>query len=185
MTVQIARKLFSVSDYARMRESGILAEDDRVELIGGEVRSMTPIGPQHAAIVKRLNTLLTRQLADIAIVGIQDPIRLSDFTEPQPDIAILQQRADFYAAEHPGAADVLLVIEVADTSAEYDRYEKIPRYAEAGIAEAWLVDVANQVIEQYTLPRSGRYLNLRRLEHGDIITSSVLSAIELRVAQVL
>ncbi len=168
-----------------MRESGILAEDDRVELIGGEVRAMTPIGPLHAAVVKRLNILFIQRLAETAIVSVQDPIRLNDYSEPQPDLAVLRRRDDFYATEHPAAVDALLVIEVADTSADYDRDEKMPRYAEAGIAEAWLVDLTGQVIEQYTLPRNGRYLNLRRLEHGDTIASPALSAIELYVDEII
>ncbi len=168
-----------------MRESGILAEDDRVELIGGEVRAMTPIGPLHAAIVKRLNMLFTRLLAESAIVSVQDPVRLSDYSEPQPDIAVLRSRADYYATEHPYATDVFIVVEVADTSTDYDRDEKMPRYAEAGIAEAWLVDVSSQIIEQYTLPRNGHYLNLRRLEYGDVITSPTLPVIELPVDEIL
>src|SRR5262249_37658064 len=121
MTIQIARRQFSVADYARMRETGILAEDDRVELLDGEVREMSPIGPLHAAIVKRLNTLLSRALDDSVILSVQDPIQLNDYSEPQPDLAILQHRDDFYAAAHPIAEDVLVVIEVADTSVEYDR----------------------------------------------------------------
>lgn len=185
MAVQIDRKLFSVTDYARMRESGILTEEDRVELICGEVRAMAPIGPLHASIVKRLNRLLSHMLPDDTVVSVQDPIRLSDYTEPQPDLAILLWRDDIYATEHPTAADVLLVIEVADTSSDYDRSEKLPRYAEAGIVEVWLIDVPNQVIEQYTLPRNGHYMNLRRYEHGDTIISAALETLVLPVAQIL
>ncbi len=185
MTVQIARRLFNTSEYARMRQSGILQEDDRVELFDGEVRAMTPIGPLHAAIVKRLNILLTRRLAMSAIVSVQDPIQLNDHSESQPDIAILRARADYYATQHPGALDVYIVIEVADTSTDYDRDEKLPRYAEAGIAEAWLVDIDGQIIEQYTLPRHGHYLNLRRLEYGDEISSPTLPIITLPVEEIL
>jgi Uma2 family endonuclease len=98
---------------------------------------------------------------------------------------VLRRRDDFYATEHPAATDALLVVEVADTSADYDRDEKMPRYAEAGIAEAWLVDIAQQVIEQYTLPRNGRYLNMRRMEHGDTITSPTVSALVSAVGEIL
>src|SRR5215216_6351059 len=120
MAIQIARWQFTVTDYARMRETGILSEDDRVELIDGEVRPMSPIGPPHAAIVNRLNRLMSRQLGELAIVSVQNPIQLSDYTEPQPDLAVLHPRDDFYAHAHPRVDDILLVVEVADTSIEYD-----------------------------------------------------------------
>ena len=185
MAAQIQHKLFSVTDYAKMRESGILTEEDRVELIGGEVRSMTPIGPLHAAIVNRLNALFTRILNGTVIVSIQNPLRLNDYTEPQPDLLVLRWRADFYATDHPSAADVLLVIEVADTSAEYDRGEKLPRYVEAGIPEVWLVDVPNQVVEQHTQPRNRLYSSVKRLQHGETIQSLMLEALVIPVDQIL
>ncbi|HEU4329179.1 MAG TPA: Uma2 family endonuclease [Roseiflexaceae bacterium] len=167
MAVQIARWQFTVSDYARMREIGILTEDDRVELIDGEVRPMTPIGPQHAAIVNRLNRLLAQQLGAPAIVSVQNPIQLDDHSEPQPDLAVLRSRADFYAQALPRPTDVLLLIEVADSTAAYDRNEKVPRYAAAGIPEVWLVDIAGLTLEQYTQPRNGRYYTQRVLERGE------------------
>src|SRR6266581_8998719 len=111
MTVQTLRWQFTVADFARMLEVGIFAEDDRVELIDGEVRAMSPIGPRHAAIVNRLNALLSRQIADRAIVSVQNPIQLTDYTEPQPDIAVLRSREDFYEQALPLSADVLLVVE--------------------------------------------------------------------------
>jgi len=154
-----------------MRETGILSEDDRVELIDGEVRVMSPIGPIHAAIVKRLNTLLSRSLHGTAILSVQDPIQLHDYSEPQPDLAILQYRDDFYAQAHPVADDVLLVIEVSDTTVEYDRDEKLPRYAHANIAEAWLIDVNSFTIEQHVQPRNGKYLMKQIFERGDTITA--------------
>lgn len=183
-TVPIIRRSFSVDDYARMREAGILSEDDLVELIDGEVRAMTPIGPLHAAIVKRFNALLAPQLAGRAILSVQDPIRLNDYSEPQPDLAILRPRDDFYATKHPNAADVLLVIEVADQSLEYDRQEKIPRYADAGIAEAWLVDAASRTIEQHTQPRDGRYRNKRVAASHDVLTAEMIADVAVAVAEV-
>ena len=115
MPTQILRWQFTVTDFARMVETGILAEDDRVELIDGEVRAMSPIGPRHVAIVNRLNALLSRQAADWAIVSVQNPIQLTDYTEPQPDIAVLRAREDFYAEVLPLPEDVL-VVEAAETS---------------------------------------------------------------------
>ncbi len=180
MAVTTVRWRFSVADYDRMREAGILTEDDRVELIEGEVRVMSPIGPCHAALVKRLNALLSR-LADSAIVSVQDPIRLSDDSEPQPDLAVLCPRHDFYAQALPTPADVLLVIEIADTSVDYDRDEKIPLYAEAGIPEAWLIDATNDTIEQYTRPTGGQYREQQTLERGQTVTSQSVSKLKLRV----
>ena len=112
---------FTTADYYRMLEAGILTEDDRVELIEGEVIQMTPIGKRHAACVKRLNALLGRRFGDAVIVSVQDPIHLSEGSDPQPDLALLRPRTDFYAQSHPTPADVLLLIEVADTSVEFDR----------------------------------------------------------------
>ncbi len=179
MTAAILRKQFTVTDYARMREAGILAEDDRVELIAGEVRQMSPIGSFHAAVVKRLNTLLSRVLDETMIVSVQDPIRLDDQSEPQPDLAILHYRDDFYAHAHPVADDVLLVIEVADSSAEYDREEKMPRYAAANIAEAWLIDLTADRIEQYSQPRNGIYRLKQIIERGEMLQSQVVSTIHI------
>jgi len=181
MTAQIARHPFTVTDYARMRETGILSEDDRVELIDGEVRLIGPIGPVHAAIVKRPNTMLNRVLPDTLILSIQDPIQLNDYSEPQPDLAILQYRADFYAQAHPVADDVLLVIEVSDTTVDYDRDEKLPRYATANITEAWLVDVNTFTVEQYLQPRNGKYLVQQLAERGDSITAQAIAALQLDV----
>ena len=183
MTVAILRKHFTVIDYARMRETGILSEDDRVELIAGEVRQMSPIGPFHAAIVKRLNALLSRLVDETVIVSVQDPIQLDDQSEPQPDLALLQYRDDFYAHAHPVADDVLLVIEVADSSADYDREEKMPRYAAANIAEAWLIDLTTDRIEQYSQPRNGIYRLKQIIERGEEIQSHTISALRIATNQ--
>jgi Uma2 family endonuclease len=181
MALDIARWQFTIADYARMREVGILTEDDRVELLDGEVRPMSPIGPFHAALVNLLIVLLSRQLGNRAIVSVQNPIQLNDYSEPQPDISLLQPREDFYAAGHPRPDDVLIVIEVADSSIEYDRTEKLPRYAQAGISEVWIVDVEKQAIEQYTDPRNGRYHQARLAEHGEQITAHTVDQLVLGI----
>jgi Uma2 family endonuclease len=145
---------------------------------------MSPIGTIHAAIVKRLNNLLNRLLPDTVILSVQDPIQLNDYSEPQPDLAILQYRDDFYAQAHPVADDVLLVIEVPDTTVDYDRDEKLPRYAHANIAEAWLVDVNNFTVEQYIHPRNGKYLVKQLLERGDTITAQSIATLQLAVDRI-
>ena len=181
MVVEIRRWQFTVADFARMGEAGIFAEDDRVELIDGEVRAMSPIGPRHAAIVKRLNALLSRQVADRAIISVQDPIQLTDYSEPLPNIAVLRPRADFYAYAHPVSADVLLVVEVAETSLAYDREEKIPRYAREFIPEVWLIDVVEATVTQYLQPDGARYRGEQTIERGRTLLSPTVSGLQLSI----
>lgn len=126
MTAIPARKQFTVEDYARMRETGILTEDDRVELLDGEIYLLSPIGPVHVALVNKLNRILGQQIGEQGIISIQNPIRLNPLGEPQPDIAILAPRDDFYTSALATADDILLVIEVADTTLTYDREQKLP-----------------------------------------------------------
>ncbi len=170
----VSRRRFNIEEYYRMARAGILTEDDRVELIDGEVLEMTPIGPRHAITVDRLNELLVIRLAGTAIVRVQSPIRLSDDTEPEPDLAVLRRRSG-YGEAHPTADDVLLLIEVAETSADYDRGIKLPRYARAGIPETWLVDLTGDIVEQYTGPRADQYNSKQTLERGQTISAQSIS----------
>ncbi len=152
MAIAITRHRFTVDDYYKMAETGILAYKQRVELIEGEIVDMTPIGRRHAASVDRLTDLFARGLGDRAIVRVQGPLRLHDRSEPQPDLVVLRRRADFYAQSDAGPEDTLLVIEVADTSEHYDRLVKVPMYARAGIPEVWLVDLTAVRITAYREP---------------------------------
>ena len=139
---KIERHLFTTRDYHQMLDAGILHEDDRVELIDGEIREMSPIDAAHAAAVKRIGRIVNKATGERFIIGIQDPVQLNDLTEPQPDISILRWHDDFYEQAHPNPGDILVLIEVANTSVAYDRDEKLPRYASSGIAEAWLVNLS-------------------------------------------
>jgi len=143
------RRLFTAEEYFRMGEAGILQEDDRVELIEGEIVEMSPIGSRHAACVNRLVKLFVREVGDSGIVGAQNPVLLPDYSGPQPDVAVLRLREDFYAEAHPTPGDVLLLIEVSDTTLRYDREVKLPLYALAGILEVWIVDLQNGEILTY------------------------------------
>jgi len=185
MSVQIERKWFSVDDYYRMAEAGILSEDDRVELIEGEVIKMSPIGKFHAACVKRLNELFTFLVGRTATVSVKDPIRLNDFSEPQPDLAVLKRRADFYSSGHPTPEDVLLIVEVADTSVQFDRMIKMPLYARAGIPEVWLVDIGRDLVEVYAHPVNGRYQDFREAKRGETLTASSLPTLVITVDEIL
>ena len=176
---------FTAEEYHRMGEVGILPPDVRVELVDGEIRQMAPIHPPHASIVKRLNSLLAVQLKGIAVVGVQDPIQLDDYNEPQPDVTVLRFRNDYYASQHPTPADVLLTIEVADTSLSYDRDEKMPRYGRAGIPESWLVDVQSGTITVFTEPHAGGYGQQRVLSRGQDIVSESVEGMRLQVDEAL
>jgi Uma2 family endonuclease len=180
----VARRHFTVADYHRMRKAGIFTEDDRVELLDGEVIQMSPIGPLHAAIVKRLNTLLGKEPLPGYLVSVQDPVQLADDSEPQPDIAILTYRADYYAGAHPQPPDIQVIIEVADTSVAYDRDRKLPRYAASGIPEVWIIDVDNQQVEQYFNPAHGQYRTKQTWTHGQTLTSQVLPMLSVPVDRV-
>jgi Uma2 family endonuclease len=185
MTVQKAQRLFTADEYERMIATGILTEDERVELIDGEIRAMSPIGSQHAACVARLTALLSEKLGRRVIIFTQNPIRLSDDTEPQPDIAVLRPRDDFYAGALPRGRDVLLVVEVADTSVGFDREVKLPRYASAGIAEAWLVDLNSDVIEQHTRPLNGRYASMTTWQRGDVLRATTIEGLSADVQAII
>ena len=134
-----------------MVEVGILGEDERVELISGRILQMAPIGSQHAAYVSFLNRKL-RAIEETVIVRIRDPIILDDETEPQPDVAVVKFKANAYADSHPHAEDILLLMEVADTSLEEDRQIKLPRYADSGIPEVWIFNLIDSIVEVYREP---------------------------------
>lgn len=155
--VLLQRHRLDVTDYYRMAEAGILGEDDRCELIEGEIIDMAPIGSEHSAIVKRLKRWFELTVDHYAIVSVQDPIRLNRRNEPQPDIALLRYREDFYRHAHPGPDDVLLIVEVADTSARYDREVKLPLYARHGIPEVWIVDLRERRVDIHRQPEGNAY----------------------------
>ena len=185
MAERLLKGPFSVDDYHRMADLGILDEDDRVELLDGQVVEMTPLGPEHAACVDALTRILSRRVGDAAVVRVQNPLILGTRWEPQPDVALLKPRADGYRASHPGAGDVLLVIEVADSSAGSDRDVKLPLYARAGIPETWLVDLANEVIEVQRQPGPDGYREVHTLRRGDTLSALLLPASSIPVDDVL
>lgn len=184
MTIQITRRQFTVDDYYRMLHAGILTEDDRVELIDGEIREMSAIDAVHAGNVKRISQILNRQIGDRFIISVQDPVRLDDRNEPQPDVAVLRWHDDFYDEQHPTPADVLLIIEVANTSLAYDRTEKVPKYAAAGIPEVWLADVTQRAVEQYAQPVAGAYTYKRVLRRGSAVQATQIPGLELPIERI-
>jgi Uma2 family endonuclease len=154
---------FTVADYYRMGEAGVLAADARVELIEGEIIDMAPIGSPHSGTLSFLIGRFTRLVPDTASLSVQSPLRLSDLSEPQPDLMLLQPRPDHYRHSHPGPADALLLVEVVESSLAFDRDVKLPLYATAGIPEIWLVDLNERALLRHQAPAGGCYQTIERL----------------------
>lgn len=169
---QVTRRRFTVHEYHRMAEAGILHEDDRVELIEGELVEMAAIGSRHFTCVNTLNHLLMRSLGDEYIVSVQNPVRLSKHNEPEPDLAVI--RARDYRESLPSPEDVLLLMEVSDTTLSYDRNVKLPLYARSGIPEVWIVDLAGELIERHTGPSEEIYRHLERARRGETLASAAI-----------
>lgn len=184
-SVQLAHYRFSVADYHLMLETGVLNEDSQVELLNGEIINMSPIGKRHSAKVKKLRALLGKQLAEAVVIGVQDPIQLDDYSEPQPDLSVLKPRADYYEAAHPLPSDVFLIIEVADSSAAVDREVKLPAYAQAGVAKVWLVDLTKDRIEVRSNPYNGVYQEARIVQRGQEVISKTLPQLKLQADDIL
>ncbi|HBK98670.1 MAG TPA: Uma2 family endonuclease [Microcoleaceae bacterium UBA10368] len=157
MSVQLQKRLFTVKEYHLMTEAGILSEGDRVELIEGEIIQMAAIGTRHASCVNRLARRFSLIPEDLATFAIQNPVKLTDRTEPQPDVVLLQPRADYYATAHPVPSEVLLLIEVSDSTFDYDRDVKVSIYSRSGIQEVWLVDLVKNCLEVYRQPDPNGY----------------------------
>ena len=185
MSTPLRTHNFTVDEYHRMAEAGVFHEDDRVELIDGQVVEMTPIGPRHAVCVDRLNGRLSRLVGDSAIVRVQSPVVLGQRAEPEPDVTLLRPPFERYQEVHPGPAEIMLVIEVADTSVEHDRSVKIPLYARACVPEAWLVNLPADRIEVYRNPAGGSYAEVTTVSPSETLTPFLLPDARLSVADVL
>lgn len=185
MSVALRKRLSSSAEYHSMLDAGILSPEDRVELIEGEVLEMAAISSLHAGCVNKLNSAFTPRLLGRAMVGVKDPIRLSDFSEPEPDLTLLQPREDFYALSHPTAQDVFLIIEVGHVSLDYDRSVKVPLYAQSGIPEVWLFNVAQSTVEVYRQPGAGGYGQITRLGRGDRLSPAAFPDLVLDVGSLL
>lgn len=184
MSAEIARYSFTAEEFQRMGEAGIFRQDARLELIEGEIIEMSPIGSPHAACVTFLTYVLNK-LGPGSQVRVQNPVRLSDFSEPQPDVALLRWRDDFYRAAHPAPADVLLVVEVAETTVAADRKVKVPLYARAGIAEAWLVNIPEGRVEVYSDPAGGVYQRTEVFGRGAEARSHTVAGLSVAVGELL
>jgi Uma2 family endonuclease len=189
MSVEVATPTFTlhkftVEKYRRMGEAGIFPPDARVELIEGEVVKMSPLGKRHAACVARLNRTLTLSLQQVALVWTQNPIDLNEYSEPQPDLALLKPRDDFYERAHPKPEDIPIIIEVSDSTLEYDRRVKVPLYARAGIPEVWIVNLADERVEMFADPSGGAYQTAAAFSRGEEVQSRSLAALRLNVSEI-
>ncbi len=162
--------MLTTQQYHLMHEAGVFPQGDRLELINGEIKTMSPIGRKHGACVNRLVTTFTQKLGTSIVLSVQNSIRLDDNSEPQPDLAILKPRDDFYEEGLPTPSDILLIIEVADSTIAYDREVKAPLYAAAGIPEMWLFDVNKKAIEGYSQPSANGYKHIYRYDEGDTLS---------------
>jgi len=168
-----------------MGEAGIFGEDDRVELIEGEIIEMAAIGTRHASCVKRILRRFSVIPENIAILGVQDPIQLTERTEPQPDVVLLQPRSDYYATAHPIPSEVLLLVEVSDSTVDFDRDVKVPKYARSGIREVWLWDLEVNCLEVYRDPTANGYTSMQKLERGQLVSPLAFPDFEVSVDLIL
>ncbi len=185
LDVRAKRRRFTLDEYHRMGEAGILHKGDRVELIYGEIVQMSPIGPPHAAGVAALNRLLVQRVGDRAIVWPQNPVVILPDSEPQPDIVLLRPRTDGYRSGHPQPEDIFLLVEIADTSLHYDRTVKLQLYAAAGVCEVWIVGLASGVIEVYREPEGERYRRRDRVSRGGMLAPEAFPDLTLPVSEIL
>lgn len=181
MPVEITKRLFTVHDYHRMGEAGILSKDDRVELIYGEILAMSPIGPRHNAAVDRATRAMVNITGERAIVRVQGSVGLDEYDEPQPDVVLLRPKEDFYAPQLPGPPDILLIVEIAESSLEYDRSIKARLYAETGISEYWVADLKNDCLFVYSDLRDKSYRLVRQFHRGDFIAPQLLPECRLQI----
>jgi len=166
-----------------MAEVGILRADERVELIDGEIIDMAPTGSPHSAVVSRLAALFQPATRDLAIVWSQSSVRLDDFSQPEPDLALLRRRTDFYWSAHPRAADVLLIVEVAESSLRYDREVKLPLYARHNIPETWLVDINGRQLTRHRRPMHGRYTQVDEPDLGAPLEIEAISGARMDLSE--
>lgn len=184
MTAQTKHR-FTVEEYYRMAETGVLRPDARVELLNGEIIDMSPIGPFHGGVTNYLNEIFTAASKGRWLTSVQNPTRLDDHSEPQPDVMLLKPVPDFYRRRHPQPADVFLLVEVSDSSLTTDREDKIPAYGRAGIAEVWIVDLNELTVEVHREPHFTGYGSKSILRAGDQATPQAFPAAAVDVAELL
>jgi hypothetical protein len=181
----LTKHRFTVEEYQRMGETGVLRPDARVELLDGEIIDMAPIGSFHGGATNRLVSLFVRLSKGRWIVSAQNPLRLNEHSEPQPDLMLLKPAVDDYTTRHPGPEDVFLLVEVADTSLAFDRAEKLPAYGKAGGREVWIVNLSERTLEVYREPHFSGYASTAILRAGDKAQPLLFPDVAVDVANLL
>lgn len=179
------KHLTDIDEWRRLGEAGIFPPDSRLELINGEIIEMSPIGCNHAGHVIRLMNFFAARIAGKAIMNAQNPLQLGDLSEPEPDFMLLKPNPDFYSTRHPAAADVFLLIEVADSSLDFDRNQKMHLYALHRIPEYWLLNLNEASVEIYRKPTGDLYAEKRTLMTGDSIALSELPGITIDIGDII
>ncbi|MDQ3131406.1 MAG: Uma2 family endonuclease [Acidobacteriota bacterium] len=184
MTALPKRKIFTVDEYHKMIDAGVFVGNSDFELIEGEIVKKMTQGDLHIACINRLTRIFSRVLEDTVILSVQNAVVISDISEPEPDVTLLKFREDFYASGKATAEDVLLLIEVSDSTLKYDRDFKMPLYAEANVAEVWLVNLPRQILEVYTQSEKGKYKIVVKYAKNDTISPKLLPEIKIRVSDI-
>lgn len=185
MSAEVATYRFSVEEFNKLGEAGIFDEDDRVELLDGEIIVMSPIGSQHAGAVMRLVSVFTERLGKRIVLNPQNPAVVDEFSEPQPDVMLLKPKPDFYQSGHPRPQDILLLVEVSDTTLSYDRGRKLRKYAECQVSEFWIVNLKNNSIEQYRAPAVTTYSHSRIHQRGETVGIEAFPDVHFAVEELI
>jgi Uma2 family endonuclease len=185
MRIETSRKWFTVDDYYRWGETGILSENDRTELIEGEILEMSPIGDPHMIAVTRASMIFARGIGDRVVVSVQNPAFIDRFNLPQPDVVLIRPREGFYGDGKPYPEDVVLLIEVSDSSLRFDREVKVPIYARSGIREVWIVDLQNAAIHVYREPKDKTYTSIETRHHGETVSPQAYPDFAVKVSDLL
>jgi Uma2 family endonuclease len=185
MQIETTRKRFTVDDYHRMAETGILSENDRTELIEGEIIQMSPIGDPHFNAVNRATMIFARGIGDRVVVSVQNPAVMDRHNEPQPDVVLIRPREGFYGSGKPDPEDVVLLIEISDTSLRFDQEVKLPVYARNGVREVWIVDLQDEVIRVHREPKGKTYTSIEIKQRNEQISPQAFPDFSVNVSDLI
>ncbi len=185
MSAEVETYRFSVEEFNKLGEVGIFDENDRVELLDGEIIVMSPIGSEHAATVLRMGWYFQQRLGEQVLTSTQNPTVIDEFSEPQPDLMLLKLKADFYKRAHPRPDDILLLVEVSDTTLGYDRGPKLRKYAECGVREVWIVNLKKATIEQFCSPSLSEYAISQNYRRGESIALTAFPEVTFQVDELI